>query len=74
MMSFFHSFVRLFFIYCLVLPFIFNGLTIFFVRNYFWQVVSKLGGTIEDMSLIDGLLFNQKATHAAGGPSRVEVC
>ena len=44
------------------------------MRNYFWQVVSKLGGTIEDMALIDGLLFNQKATHAAGGPSRVEVC
>lgn len=36
------------------------------------QVISKLGGTIEDMSLIDGLLFNQSASHAAGGPSRIE--
>ena len=36
------------------------------------QVVSKLGGTIEDMSLVDGLLFNQNASHNAGGPTRIE--
>jgi T-complex protein 1 subunit delta len=36
------------------------------------RVVSKLGGTVEDMKLSDGLVFYQKASHAAGGPTRVE--
>ena len=36
------------------------------------RVVRKLGGTVEDSSLINGLVFNQKASHSAGGPTRME--
>lgn len=36
------------------------------------QVISKPGGTIDDSSMIDGLVFDQKAAKAAGGPTRVE--
>jgi len=37
------------------------------------KVSKKLGGTIEDTEMIDGLVFTQnKASHSAGGPSRVE--
>jgi T-complex protein 1 subunit delta len=36
------------------------------------KVVKKLGGTIEDTRLIDGLVFAQKSEHGAGGGSRVE--
>jgi len=35
------------------------------------KVVKKLGGTIDDTEMIDGLVFTQKASHAAGGPTRV---
>jgi len=34
-------------------------------------VVKKLGGTIDDTELVKGLVFKQKATHAAGGPTKV---
>jgi len=34
-------------------------------------VVKKLGGTIDDTELVKGLVFTQKATHAAGGPTKV---
>jgi T-complex protein 1 subunit delta len=34
--------------------------------------VSKLGGTIDDSRLIDGLVFDQSAAKSAGGPTRVE--
>merc|ERR1711988_1400696 len=34
-------------------------------------VVKKLGGTVDDTELIDGLVFTQKASHAAGGPVKV---
>ena len=36
------------------------------------RVVSKLGGTVEDMELVNGLIFHQKASHSAGGPVRME--
>jgi T-complex protein 1 subunit delta len=36
------------------------------------RVVRKLGGTVEDIQLINGLVFNQKASHSAGGPTRME--
>merc|ERR1719446_49496 len=34
-------------------------------------VVKKLGGTIDDTQLVDGLVFTQRARHAAGGPTKV---
>merc|ERR1719379_2559153 len=34
-------------------------------------VVKKLGGTIDDTELVRGLVFTQKAAHAAGGPTKV---
>ena len=35
-------------------------------------VVKKLGGTIDDTELVRGLVFTQKASHAAGGPTKVK--
>lgn len=35
------------------------------------RVVKKLGGTIDDTELIDGIVFTQKVSHTAGGPSKV---
>ena len=33
------------------------------------KVVKKLGGTIDDTELVEGLVFvNQKATQSSGGP------
>eukprot|EP01090_Pellita_catalonica_P017468 TRINITY_DN527_c0_g3_i6.p1 TRINITY_DN527_c0_g3~~TRINITY_DN527_c0_g3_i6.p1 ORF type:complete len:538 (-),score=119.07 TRINITY_DN527_c0_g3_i6:65-1657(-) len=36
------------------------------------KIVTKLGGTIDDTELVEGLVFTQKAVHVAGGPTRVE--
>eukprot|EP00033_Pygsuia_biforma_P003238 GCRY01003550.1.p1 GENE.GCRY01003550.1~~GCRY01003550.1.p1 ORF type:complete len:538 (-),score=119.62 GCRY01003550.1:90-1703(-) len=36
------------------------------------KVVKKVGGTIDDTELVDGLVFAQHASHKAGGPSRIE--
>jgi T-complex protein 1 subunit delta len=37
------------------------------------KVSKKIGGTIEDTEMIDGLVFTQnKVSHAAGGPSKIE--
>ena len=37
------------------------------------KVSMKIGGTVDDSELIDGLVFcNNKVSHFAGGPSRVE--
>lgn len=36
------------------------------------RVVKKLGGTLEDTELVDGLVFTQPATKSAGGPTRVK--
>lgn len=35
------------------------------------KIIQKLGGTLEDTELVDGLVFDQK-TAGAGGPKRVE--
>jgi T-complex protein 1 subunit delta len=35
------------------------------------KLIKKLGGTVEDTEMIDGLVFNQKISHSAGGPSRI---
>ena len=32
------------------------------------RVTKKLGGTVEDTELVEGLVFAQKAQHSAGGP------
>jgi len=34
--------------------------------------VNKLGGTCDDTHMVDGLVFDSKASKAAGGPSRIE--
>ena len=34
-------------------------------------VVKKLGGTIDDTELVDGLVFTQRARHSAGGPGKI---
>lgn len=37
------------------------------------KVVKKLGGTIDDTELVEGIVFtNQKASQSAGGPISVE--
>jgi T-complex protein 1 subunit delta len=37
------------------------------------KVSMKIGGTVDDSELIDGLVFcNNKVSHFAGGPSRVD--
>ncbi len=36
------------------------------------KVVTKLGGTVDDSELVDGVVFDQKASKTAGGPTRVE--
>jgi len=35
------------------------------------RIIQKLGGTLEDTELIDGLVFNQKAA-GSGGPTRID--
>jgi len=36
------------------------------------KIIKRLGGTVEDTELIDGLVFTQKASHTASGPTRVK--
>jgi len=36
------------------------------------KVVTKLGGTVDDSEAVPGMVFDQKASHAASGPTRVE--
>ena len=36
------------------------------------RVVKKVGGTIEDTEMIDGVALNQVAVTSASGPSRME--
>lgn len=35
------------------------------------RVLKKLGGTVDDTEMVDGIVFKQKARHLAGGPSRI---
>lgn len=36
------------------------------------RVVKKVGGTIEDTELVDGVILNQGVIKSAGGPARIE--
>ncbi|MCO5556019.1 hypothetical protein L7F22_009563 [Adiantum nelumboides] len=36
------------------------------------KIIKKLGGTVDDTEMVKGLIFDKKASHAAGGPTRVE--
>jgi T-complex protein 1 subunit delta len=36
------------------------------------KVLKKLGGTVDDTEMVKGLVFDHKASHLAGGPTRVE--
>lgn len=36
------------------------------------RLVKKLGGTIDDTELVDGLVMTQRAARSAGGPTRIE--
>ena len=36
------------------------------------RIVKKVGGTIEDTELVDGVVLNQNVVTAAGGPTRME--
>jgi T-complex protein 1 subunit delta len=36
------------------------------------RVVKKVGGTIEDTELVDGVVLNQTVVSSAGGPTRIE--
>lgn len=36
------------------------------------KVIKKLGGTIEETKLIDGLIFEKSASHSAGGPTSMK--
>eukprot|EP00163_Fabomonas_tropica_P008522 TRINITY_DN1825_c0_g2_i3.p1 TRINITY_DN1825_c0_g2~~TRINITY_DN1825_c0_g2_i3.p1 ORF type:complete len:599 (+),score=154.37 TRINITY_DN1825_c0_g2_i3:199-1797(+) len=36
------------------------------------RVTEKLGGTIDDTELVEGLVFARKVSHTAGGPSRIQ--
>lgn len=34
--------------------------------------MGKVGGTVDDSEMVDGLVLDHKAAKAAGGPTRVE--
>jgi len=36
------------------------------------KIVKKLGGTLEDSELVEGLVLDQQASHVAGGPTKVK--
>lgn len=36
------------------------------------RVIKKVGGTIEDCEMIDGLVMNQQVVKSGGGPARME--
>jgi len=36
------------------------------------KIVKKVGGTCDDTTMVDGLVFDHKASKAAGGPTRIE--
>ncbi|KAA1081492.1 T-complex protein 1 subunit delta [Puccinia graminis f. sp. tritici] len=36
------------------------------------RIIKKVGGTIEDTSLVDGMVLRQSVTNSQGGPSRKE--
>jgi T-complex protein 1 subunit delta len=36
------------------------------------KIVKKLGGTVQDTEMVDGIVFDSSVSHTAGGPSRVK--
>ena len=36
------------------------------------RIVKKVGGTIEDTELVDGVVLNQNVVNSGGGPTRME--
>lgn len=46
-----------------------NTFPFFFFKDV--KVIKKLGGTVEDTQLIDGLVFNQKSCNI-NGPKKIE--
>ena len=36
------------------------------------RIIKKVGGTIEDCEMIDGLVLNQQVMKSGGGPARME--
>ena len=36
------------------------------------RIIKRVGGTIDDSELVDGIVLNQKVSTAAGGPSKIE--
>lgn len=36
------------------------------------RIIKKVGGTIDETELVDGLILNQSCVKSAGGPTRVE--
>jgi T-complex protein 1 subunit delta len=36
------------------------------------KIVKRLGGTVDDTTIVDGMVFDHKTSKAAGGPTRVE--
>ena len=36
------------------------------------RVIKKVGGTIEDTELVEGVVLNQNVVTVAGGPTRIE--
>ena len=36
------------------------------------RVVRKLGGTVDDTEMVEGLVFSQKASSSAGGPTSIK--
>lgn len=36
------------------------------------RIVKKVGGTIEDTELVDGVVLNQNVVTSVGGPTRIE--
>lgn len=36
------------------------------------RIVKKVGGTIEDSEMVDGLVLNQPVIKSGGGPTRIE--
>jgi T-complex protein 1 subunit delta len=36
------------------------------------KIVKKLGGTVDDTKLVDGLVFAQASSHSAGGPGNIK--
>ena len=36
------------------------------------KLVTKLGGSVDDCEMVDGLVMTQKVARAAGGPTRIK--